>query len=1282
MKKLGTLNATSPKMDDRVWIPDATEGYVMGVVIRNVADDRVLLRIEGTDHQITICREELQSVNPAKLDKIEDMSSLSYLNEACILHNLRQRYYSSLIYTYSGLFCIVINPYKWMPHIYSTAVMRNYRGRKRHEVPPHIFAVTDYAYHEMLHQREDQSILCTGESGAGKTENTKKIVQYLVDIAGRNMRSSVARNPGKTSKLLSPFSESMSSVGQLEDQLLLANPILEAFGNSKTGKFIRINFDQSGCISGANIEHYLLEKSRTIRQAANERSFHFFYQLLLGASSNQKSIFLMDDIDNYRFLTNGNLVIPNVDDASELSNTLNAMRGMDFSNIDINAVMRITCAILLLGNLSFTEDRTSDQAVLVDDRVAQKICCLLGLPVSDLAKAFLKPRVKVGRDYVHKAQTREQVQYAVEAIAKASYERMFRWLVMRINRSLGRSANNGTTFIGILDIAGFEIFELNTFEQLCINYTNEKLQQLFNNTMFNLEQELYRKEGIEWNFIDFGLDLQPTIDLIEKPLGVLSLLDEQCIFPKSTDKSYVEKLIANQSKHPKFIVPEFRTKSDFAIVHYAGRVDYSAGQWLMKNMDPLNDSVVFLLQNSTDQHVTEMWKNAEFASLRMTDQTDYVFGTRTKRGMFRTVGQTYKEQLSRLMKILQNTSPHFVRCIIPNHEKKAGIINGLSVLEQLRCNGVLEGIRICRQGYPNRTPFHDFRRRYELLVDRGIIPPGFLDGKEAVKLILAALEMDANLFRIGQSKIFFRSGVIADLEEMRDKKLQRFIVQFQTYCRGYLARHTFKKLLQQISATRIIQRNGLAWLRLKDWKWWRLFVKVKPLLEVTASEKAIASKESELKSLQETLLQKEYALSDYTIRIEQLTNDRTELQKLLEEESAEKTEMEDMKDQLLSVKMQLENQVESFRQKFEEKEAECISISAEYKKLKDDVATLREQLREETGKYEQLQLSYTSIDQKLKNVIVEKDRFFETNEKMAKEKTLLEGRLAATTQKIIVEEEQNRQNVKLKTKLEAKITDYEQENEKLKKFIEVAEAANQKLNAEMRSVQNENEELSRRLNELSAQLQKKDEELNTVLTRCDEEQSEKQNLMKKTKELMLELQEVKEDLESEKTSRTKLEKGKRDFMEELEALKQELMESQDKTQANVELRTEREKQYLSIKKKFEETAAQYEQNVAELKTKHSQQLDTVRAENELLKKQMQQIAKTKNRIENELQENIVVIQRNQSVYLENERKRKDVENLLNGWQTKAQEAEKNVTDLKSALIKVSESFMNWNLVML
>ncbi|VDN17845.1 unnamed protein product, partial [Gongylonema pulchrum] len=1204
MKKLEAANPSSLKTEERVWVPDAVEGFVMGIVIRNVADDRVLLRIDGSNRQMTTYSGLFCVViNPYKwMPHIYSNTVMSsyrgrkrhevpphvFAVTDCayrdMLHRLLDKirgYFQNVaddrvllridgsnrqMTTYSGLFCVVINPYKWMPHIYSNTVMSSYRGRKRHEVPPHVFAVTDCAYRDMLHR-------------AGKTENTKKIIQYLADVAGagRHIRPGGSRSPGRPStNLLQPsvthgaLSESMSSVGHLEDQLLLANPILEAFGNSKTvkndnssrfGKFIRISFDQNGSL-------------------------------------------LLDDIDNYRFLTNGNLPIPDVDDATELSNTVDAMKGMDFAESDIDAIMRITSAVLLLGNMSFTEDRTSEQAVLVDDRVAQKICCLLGLPVSDLTRAFLKPRVKVGRDYVHKAQTREQVQYAVEAIAKACYERMFRLLVIRINRSLGRTTNSATTFIGILDIAGFEIFELNSFEQLCINYTNEKLQQLFNNTM-----------------------------------------------------------------HAKFIVPEFRTKSDFAIIHYAGRVDYSAGQWLMKNMDPLNDSVVYLLQNSSDQFVSEMWKNAEFASLGMTVQSDDMFGARTKKGMFRTVGQTYKEQLARLMKTLQNTTPHFVRCIIPNHEKKAGVINGPLVLDQLRCNGVLEGIRICRQGYPNRMPFHDLRRRYELLVEPGTIPPGFLDGKEAVRRMLSALEVDPSLFSIGQSKVFFRSGVIAALEELRDKELERFAIRFQAHCRGYLARRTFKKLMQQVSAIRIIQRNGVAWKRLKDWQWWRLFAKVKPLLEVTASENAIAAKETELKCLRETLQQKESDLLGYTSRIEQLTSDRADLQKLLEAESAEKTDLEDMKDQLASTKMQLETQLVNLRRHYEEKEAEVSSACAARKKLEDDLVVLKKQLREQTETCEKVQAVNVTVEQKLKNLTAEKDQLAEANEKIAKEKMLLEERFSAATQKVVTEEEQNRQNVKLKAKLEAQLADLEHENKMQKKAFETAEAANRKLTAETRSLRESNEDLLKKLNQLSTQLKKKEEELITTLTRCDEEQSQKQTLSKQNKELMFELQELKEDLESEKALRAKSERGKRDYMEELEALKQELLESQDKTQANVQLRAEREKQYLSVKKELEESTNQYEQIIADLKEKHSKQLDEIRMEMDQLKKQMQQAAKTKSRVENELQEKVLLIEQNQSARMEAERKKKSIESQLNEWQTKAQEAEANNAELESTLTK-------------
>lgn len=466
---------------------------------------------------------------------------------------------------------------------------------------------------------------------------------------------------------------------------------------SLQGKFIRINFDASGYIAGANIETYLLEKSRAIRQAKNERTFHIFYQLLAGASPEQKKEFILEDPMTYPFYREDNHIVPGVDDQAEFQSTVKSMNIMGMASEDFSAIFKIVSAVMLFGTMQFKQDRNSDQATLPDNTVAQKVAHLLGLSVTEMTKAFLKPRIKVGRDFVTKSQTKEQVEFAVEAISKACYERMFKWLVTRINRSLGRTKRQGASFIGILDIAGFEIFELNSFEQLCINYTNEKLQQLFNHTMFILEQEEYQREGIEWKFIDFGLDLQPTIDLIDKPMGIMALLDEECLFPRATDKTFVDKLVSAHSIHPKFKKSDFRGVADFSIIHYAGKVDYSADQWLMKNMDPQNENVVALLQNSQDPFVQNLWKDAENLG--------------RAKGMFRTVSYLYKEQLANLMVTLRNTNPNFVRCIIPNHEKRAGKIDAPLVLDQLRCNGVLEGIRICRQGFPNRIPFQEFRQR-------------------------------------------------------------------------------------------------------------------------------------------------------------------------------------------------------------------------------------------------------------------------------------------------------------------------------------------------------------------------------------------------------------------------------------------------------------------------------------------------------------------------------------------------------------------------------------------
>lgn len=338
-----------------VWVPDEKEGFLLGSIVKDLSQDTVTVRIVQTGKESTMSTMDLQSVNPPKFEKVEDMSSLTCLNEASILHNLRQRYFSSLIYTYSGLFCVVINPYKRMNMIYNESVMAKYGHMKRHEVPPHIYAVADSAYRKMLHEREDQSVLCTGESGAGKTENTKKVIQYLVYTAGDPRQ----KTSGKK--------ESENAVSHLEDQLLQANPILEAFGNSKTikndnssrfGKFIRINFDGSGVISGANIEYYLLEKSRVIRQAPQERTFHIFYQILTGSTDEQKKNWLLEsDIEKYRFLSNGDVQVPNVNDKEELLTTIEAMKIMALSEAEIDSVMQVISAVLLMGNLRFTQDK-------------------------------------------------------------------------------------------------------------------------------------------------------------------------------------------------------------------------------------------------------------------------------------------------------------------------------------------------------------------------------------------------------------------------------------------------------------------------------------------------------------------------------------------------------------------------------------------------------------------------------------------------------------------------------------------------------------------------------------------------------------------------------------------------------------------------------------------------------------------------------------------------------------------------------------------------------------
>ncbi|XP_035769815.1 myosin-10 isoform X6 [Neolamprologus brichardi] len=1278
-----------------VWVPSEKQGFE-SASIREERGDEVEVELTDSQRRVTLSREEVQRMNPPRFSKVEDMADLTCLNEASVLHNLRERYYSGLIYTYSGLFCVVVNPYKNLP-IYTESIVEMYRGKKRHEMPPHIYAISEAAYRSMLQDREDQSILCTGESGAGKTENTKKVIQYLAHVASSHKGGTLGRKKEAVqmdgSRSLTRGSTIVNrsmQYGELERQLLQANPILEAFGNAKTvkndnssrfGKFIRINFDVAGYIVGANIETYLLEKSRATRQAKDERTFHIFYQLLCGASEETRADLLLGTADQYRFLSGGSIPVPGQSDSENFTQTMDSMAIMGFTPEESMSMLKVISAVLQFGNISFMKEKNHDQASMPDNTAAQKLCHLLGINVLEFTRAILTPRIKVGREYVQKAQTKEQADFAVEALAKATYERLFRWLVHRINRALDRRQRQGASFIGILDIAGFEIFQLNSFEQLCINYTNEKLQQLFNHTMFILEQEEYQREGIEWNFIDFGLDLQPCIDLIERPAhppGVLALLDEECWFPRATDRSFVEKLSAEQGSHPKFFKSKQpRGEADFSIIHYAGKVDYKANDWLVKNMDPLNDNVASLLHQSSDHFVSELWKEVDrIVGLDQVSSgessapvTFGAAGLKTKKGMFRTVGQLYKESLTKLMATLRNTNPNFLRCIIPNHEKRAGKLSPHLVLDQLRCNGVLEGIRICRQGFPNRIPFQEFRQRYEILTPNAI-PRTFMDGKQASELMISALELDKNLFRVGQSKVFFRAGVLAHLEEERDLKITDTIIRFQSAARGFLSRKAFLKKQQQLSALRVMQRNCAAYLKLRNWQWWRLFTKVKPLLQVTRQDEEIQTREAALQKAKEQLTRAEQDYTELDRKHVQLIEEKAVLADQLQAEAELFAEAEEMRARLASRKQELEEVLGELETRLEEEEERGVQLANEKKKMQQNIQDLEEQLEEEESGRQRLLLEKVTLETKVKSLETDLVTAVEQRDRLGKEKKQLEERLNEVTDQLTEEEEKTKSLNKLKNKQEAVIADLEERLKREEQGRLEQEKFKRRMESEAMEAQEQLSDLGMLSSELRGSLAQKEKEITSLQGRLEEEGARRAEAQRSLREALSQVSELKEEVENERGMRERAEKQRRDLSEELEALRTELEDTLDSTAAQQELRSRREAELSELQRCVEEETRRHETQLSEVRVKHSAALDSLQEQLDNSKRARQSLDKAKATLEEERQNLTSELKSLQASRSESERGRKRADNQLQELSARLTQADREREDREERIHKL------------
>uniref|UniRef100_A0A8C2LHA5 Unconventional myosin-Va n=1 Tax=Cricetulus griseus TaxID=10029 RepID=A0A8C2LHA5_CRIGR len=778
---------------NRVWIPDPEEVWKSAEIAKDyrVGDQVLRLLLEdGMELDYPVDPGSLPPLrNPDILVGENDLTALSYLHEPAVLHNLRIRFAESkLIYTYSGIILVAMNPYKQLP-IYGDAIIHAYSGQNMGDMDPHIFAVAEEAYKQMARNNRNQSIIVSGESGAGKTVSARYAMRYFATVS------------------------KSSSNAHVEDKVLASNPITEAVGNAKTtrndnssrfGKYTEISFDERNQIIGANMRTYLLEKSRVVFQSENERNYHIFYQLCACAQQSEFKHLQLGSAEEFNYTRmGGNTVIEGVNDRADMVETQKTFTLLGFKEDFQMDVFKILAAILHLGNVQVTTVGNERSSVSEDDGHLKVFCELLGLETSKVAQWLCNRKIVTTSETVVKPMTRPQAINARDALAKKIYAHLFDFIVERINQALHFSGKQHT-FIGVLDIYGFETFDVNSFEQFCINYANEKLQQQFNLHVFKLEQEEYMKEDIPWTLIDF-YDNQPVIDLIEAKMGILELLDEECLLPHGTDENWLQKLYNNfVNKNSLFEKPRMSNTS-FIIQHFADKVEYQCEGFLEKNRDTVYDMLVEILRASKFHLCATFFQenpapSSPFGSTITVKSAKQVIKPNSKH--FRTtVGSKFRSSLYLLMETLNATTPHYVRCIKPNDEKLPFEFDSKRIVQQLRACGVLETIRISAQSYPSRWTYLEFYSRYGILMTQQEL--SLSDKKEVCKVALHRLIQDSNQYQFGRTKIFFRAGQVAYLEKLRLDKLRQDCIMIQKHVRGWLQR---KKFLRERQAALTIQQ--------------------------------------------------------------------------------------------------------------------------------------------------------------------------------------------------------------------------------------------------------------------------------------------------------------------------------------------------------------------------------------------------------------------------------------------------------------------------------------------
>uniref|UniRef100_A0AAY4AQ50 Myosin-7 n=1 Tax=Denticeps clupeoides TaxID=299321 RepID=A0AAY4AQ50_9TELE len=1245
-------------MKKECFVPDPVEEFVKGSVINREGNTATVETQNGKT--VTVKDSDILQQNPPKFDKIEDMAMLTFLHEPAVLFNLKERYAAWMIYTYSGLFCVTVNPYKWLP-VYDHAVVLAYRGKKRSEAPPHIFSISDNAYQYMLAGNARSVIMwISGESGAGKTVNTKRVIQYFASIAASGGKKDTASQ----------------NKGTLEDQIIQANPALEAFGNAKTirndnssrfGKFIRIHFDTRGKLASADIETYLLEKSRVTFQLKAERDYHIFYQILSNKKPEILEMLLVTaNPYDYAFISQGETTVPSIDDADELMATDEAFDVLGFTQEEKNSVYKLTGAIMHYGNMKFKQKQREEQAEADGTEDADKSAYLMGLNSADLIKGLCHPRVKVGNEWVTKGQNVQQVNYAVGALSKAVYEKMFLWMVVRINQSL-ETKQPRQYFIGVLDIAGFEIFDFNTFEQLCINFTNEKLQQFFNHHMFVLEQEEYKKEGIEWEFIDFGMDLQACIDLIEKPMGIMSILEEECMFPKASDATFKAKLYDNHlGKSSNFQKPRIvkgKAEAHFALVHYAGTVDYNINNWLVKNKDPLNETVVGLYQKSSLKLLSILFVN--YAAM-----ADGKKEKKKKGSSFQTVSALHRENLNKLMTNLRSTHPHFVRCLIPNETKTPGAMDNPLVMHQLRCNGVLEGIRICRKGFPNRILYGDFKQRYRILNPAAIPEGQFIDSRKSAEKLLATLDIDHQQYRFGHTKVFFKAGLLGQLEEMRDERLSKIISGIQARSRGLLSRIEYQKMVERRDALLVIQWNVRAFMGVKNWPWMKLFFKIKPLLRSAEAEKEMANMKEEFLKLKEAYAKSESRRKELEEKMVTLLQEKNDLQLQVQAEQDNLCDAEERCEGLIKNKIQLEAKSKELTERLEDEEEINAELTAKKRKLEDECSELKKDIDDLELTLAKVEKEKHATENKVKNLTEEMAALDEIIAKLTKEKKALQEAHQQTLDDLQSEEDKVNTLTKAKIKLEQQVDDLEGSLEQEKKIRMDLERAKRKLEGDLKLTQESIMDLENDKQQLEERLKKKDFEISQLNSKIEDEQAIVVQLQKKLKELQARVEELEEELEAERAARAKVEKQRSDLARELEEISERLEEAGGATAAQIEMNKKREAEFQKLRRDLEEATLQHEATAATLRKKQADSVADLGEQIDNLQRVKQKLEKEKSELRLELDDVVSSMEHVVKNKTNLEKMCRTLEDQVNEFRNKCEEHQRSLNDFTTQKSKL------------